>query len=208
MVAVAGSRQRCARFRSGAHLWVPISCRVVVGQRCHLDSAIALTELYRTGYQRHTVDGRRDVNRYRKSDLRKSVRNSQIHATYCTVRVEHAIQTLPACPDAPHLMRHVLTALRSSLAHRVSRSIHNRPGPNEFSRRAAAGRCSSALSMRRSSRSQLEPRGEAWRAARVRPLAALRAAACADGRHGARLVLHAGRYVRLPATSGRLQSHT
>ena len=119
-----------------------------------------------------------------------------------------ALQTLPACPDAPHLMRHVLTALRSSLAHRVSRSIHNRPGPNDFSRRAAAGRCSSALSMRRSSRSQLEPRGEAWRAARVRPLAALRAAACADGRHGARLVLHAGRSVRLPATSGRLQSHT
>ena len=129
-----------------------------------------------------------------------------------------ALQTLPACPDAPHLMRHVLTALRSSLAHRVSRSIHNRPGPNDFSRRAAAGRCSSALSMRRSSRSQLEPRGEAWRAARVRPLAALRAAACADGRHGARLVLHAGRSVNLcvysctgvrgAATSGRLQSHT
>ena len=68
--------------RTGAHLWVPISWRVVVGQRCHLDGSIALVELYRTIYWRHAVDGRRGGHRYRKSDLGKSVRNSQIRLTY------------------------------------------------------------------------------------------------------------------------------
>ena len=122
-----------------------------------------------------------------------------------------ALQTLPACPDAPHLMRHVLTALRSSLAHRVSRSIKDRPGVDALSRRATAGRCSSACSMRRSSRSKLEPRGD-WGGVESRSRSTSRCSTgrgfCADGRHGARLVLHAGRSVRLPATSGRLQSHT
>ena len=57
-----------------------------------------------------------------------------------------ALQTLPACPDAPHLMRHVLTALRSSLAHRVSRSIKDRPGVGELLQGGAADGYSTSAS--------------------------------------------------------------
>ena len=76
---------------------------------------------------------------------------------------------------------------------------------DETERGEAAEHELSSRSTRNSSSLQQQRPGDARLALHVRPPGALRVAAAADGRLGARLVLHAGRSVRLPATAGRLQ---
>ena len=76
---------------------------------------------------------------------------------------------------------------------------------DETERGEAAEHELSSRSTRNSSSLQQQRPGDARLALHVRPPGALRVAAAADGRLGARLVLHAGRCVRLPAASGRLR---
>ena len=76
---------------------------------------------------------------------------------------------------------------------------------DETERGEAAEHELSSRSTRNSSSLQQQRPGDARLALHVRPPGALRVAAAADGRLGARLVLHAGRSVRLPASAGRPQ---
>ena len=74
------------------------------------------------------------------------------HATFAPLSVLASappLRTPPASPDAANLMKHVLTALRSSLVIRVSRSSKDRPGIDALPQQGAADGCSTLASSAR-----------------------------------------------------------
>ena len=84
--AGAGCRQRSSSCAPNVHLVVPLSLRVVGAERRPVAGTMRLEELYRTGYARQAVDGRRDADRYKTPRLVPFVRINQIPATYVWTR--------------------------------------------------------------------------------------------------------------------------
>ena len=138
-----------------------------------------------------------------KSNLR--ARGTRVSLKPSFVPATEAAQTRSSAqPCAPAVMTHVVScrvarapppqvqmeepSTRPSVVRPQSTSFHR-------ARRGIAAACNST---------QQRP-GDARLALHVRPPGAVRVAAAADGRLGARLVLHAGRSERLPPTPGRLQ---
>jgi hypothetical protein len=77
----AGCRQRSSSCAPNAHHFAPLALVVVGAGRCSIAGTMRLDELYRTGYARRAVDGRRDVERCTTARLGRNVRISQILAT-------------------------------------------------------------------------------------------------------------------------------